>query len=131
MSLEAITPRPIGVICSEFESFLSTFPTLLCYSHACGERIKKYGNRMDNVWDLRVAYAEAVKIVEAQNALCEKAENGLWDLINTPFPRDMKWESLVDVIRGRVKACVLPPRLHYESKLNLSQTGFCCLRGSC
>lgn len=81
---------------------------MLRYSHACGERIKKYGNRMDNVWDMRVAYTEAAKIVEAQDALCAKAENGLWDLIDTPFPQDIKWESLVDVIRGRVKACVLP-----------------------
>jgi len=64
---------------------------------------------MDNVWALRVAYTEAVKLVEAQNAFCAKAENGLWNLIDTPFPQDIKWESLVDVIRGRVKACVISP----------------------
>jgi hypothetical protein len=62
---------------------------------------------MDNVWALRVAYSEAVKLVEAQNAFCAKAENGLWNLIDTPFPQDIKWESLMDVIRGRVKACIM------------------------
>jgi len=62
---------------------------------------------MDNVWALRVAYTEAVKLVEAQNAFCAKAENGLWNLIDTPFPQDIKWESLVDVIRGRVKVCII------------------------
>jgi hypothetical protein len=98
------------------------------YSHACGESVKKYGNRMDNAWALRVAYTEAVKLVEAQNAFCAKAENGLWNLIDTPFPQDIKWESLVDVIRGRVKACIISP-LQDEPKSNgLTKIGFCSLR---
>jgi hypothetical protein len=66
---------------------------------------------MDNGWALRAAYSEAVKIVEAQNAFCAKAEIGFWNQINTPFPQDIKWESLVDVIRGRVKACIIPPTM--------------------
>lgn len=29
---------------------------------------------------------------------------GRWDVLdNTPFPEDLQWESLVDVLRGRVK----------------------------
>lgn len=62
---------------------------------------------MDNIWALRAAYSEAVKIIEAQDAFCAKAEDGLWNLIDAPFPQDIKWESLVDVIRGRVKVNII------------------------
>lgn len=58
---------------------------------------------MDTMWSLRLAYAEAAKVKVAQEEFCAKAENGLWDSINTPFPEDLKWEALVDVLRGRVK----------------------------
>ncbi|KAF9534703.1 carbohydrate esterase family 9 protein [Crepidotus variabilis] len=70
---------------------------------ACGESTRVHGNRMDTMWSLRVAYTEAIKMKAAQDEFCAKAENGLWDLINTPFPEDLKWEALVDVLRGKVK----------------------------
>ncbi|KAF8958055.1 hypothetical protein BDZ97DRAFT_1950338 [Flammula alnicola] len=62
--------------------------------HACGENPDRlYGQtRMDGQWNFRHAYDEARKIRDAQNAFCAK------------FPEDLQWESLVDVLRGRVKA---------------------------
>ena len=29
------------------------------------------------------------------------------EIRNTPFPEDLQWESLVDILRGRVKVCLL------------------------
>ncbi|KAF8165543.1 hypothetical protein B0H34DRAFT_689508 [Crassisporium funariophilum] len=70
---------------------------------ACGENLKPYGNRMDTMWALRAAYNEAMKIKVSQDEYCAKAEAGFWDSIITPFPDDLKWEMLVDVLRGKVK----------------------------
>lgn len=61
-------------------------------------------SRMDAAWEFRHAYDEARKIKEAQDDFCAKVDNGLWDqLEGEPFPEDLQWESLVDVLRGRVK----------------------------
>ena len=73
------------------------------FSQACGEKVRAYGNRMDTIWALRAAYTEAAKLKAAQDEYCAKAENGFWDMINTTFPEDAKWEMLLDVLRGRVK----------------------------
>ena len=59
---------------------------------------------MDNVWALRAAFAMARGYRDAQDALCARAEAGLWDEGATHvYPEDYRWESLVDVLRGRVK----------------------------
>jgi len=58
---------------------------------------------MDSIWSLRTAYTEAMKIKLAQDEYCANAENGLWNSLAAPFPDDLKWEMLVDVLRGKVK----------------------------
>jgi hypothetical protein len=58
---------------------------------------------METAWFFRAAYNEARKIKVAQDVFCEKAEAGLWGSINGDFPEDLKWEMLVDVLRGKVK----------------------------
>ncbi|KAI0329537.1 composite domain of metallo-dependent hydrolase [Cubamyces sp. BRFM 1775] len=71
---------------------------------ACGESVRGYGNRMDTVWALRSAYAEARRVRDAQDAFCARAQAGLWDeLSNESYREDLRWEALVDVLRGRVK----------------------------
>ncbi|CCM02332.1 uncharacterized protein FIBRA_04424 [Fibroporia radiculosa] len=71
---------------------------------ACGENLRRYGNRMDSMWSFRSAYNEARKIKYAQDTFCAKAEAGLWDqLEGEDFPESLQWEALVDVLRGRVK----------------------------
>ncbi|KAI0797030.1 hypothetical protein C8Q75DRAFT_796702 [Abortiporus biennis] len=71
---------------------------------ACGENLRRYGTRMDALWSFRSAYDEARKIKNAQDAFCTKAEQGLWnELKGESFPDDLKWEMLVDVLRGKVK----------------------------
>ncbi|KAF8969443.1 carbohydrate esterase family 9 protein [Flammula alnicola] len=70
---------------------------------ACGENLRGYGNRMDTMWSFRVAYTEAMKIKLSQDDYCAKAEEGLWDSLSGPFPEDVRWEMLVDVLRGKVK----------------------------
>ena len=59
---------------------------------------------MDNVWAFRQAYNKARELKTAQDAYCAKVEAGQFDEIaHTPFPHDLQWEALVDVLRGRVK----------------------------
>ncbi|KAI0677231.1 composite domain of metallo-dependent hydrolase [Trametes maxima] len=71
---------------------------------ACGETVQAYGNRMDTMWALRSAYAEASRVRDAQDAFCARAEAGLWnDIAGQSYPEDLRWEALVDVLRGRVK----------------------------
>ncbi|KAI9569587.1 composite domain of metallo-dependent hydrolase [Boletus coccyginus] len=72
--------------------------------HACGENPSRvYGNsRMDTFWAFREAYDTARKIKESQDAYCTKALAGEWDGLDD-FPGDLRWEALVDVLRGRVK----------------------------
>ena len=71
---------------------------------ACGENLIKYGTRMDTLWAFRSAYNEARKIKSLQDNFCAKAESGLWNEIHgQDFPESLKWEMLVDVLRGRVK----------------------------
>ncbi|TFK75753.1 composite domain of metallo-dependent hydrolase [Pluteus cervinus] len=70
--------------------------------HTCGERLRNYGNRMDHAWSFRAAYESARSIKEAQDDYCLKAQAGLWESLGG-FPKNLQWESLVDVLRGRVK----------------------------
>ncbi|KAH9482556.1 hypothetical protein JR316_0004656 [Psilocybe cubensis] len=44
-----------------------------------------------------------MKIKLAQDEYCSKAEQGLWHTLGGPFPEDLRWEMLVEVLRGRVK----------------------------
>ena len=74
---------------------------------ACGENLRGYGNRMDSMWSLRAAYTEAMKIKLSQDEYCANAENGLWNSLSGPFPDDLRWEMLVDVLRGRVKVSLI------------------------
>ncbi|KZT72052.1 carbohydrate esterase family 9 protein [Daedalea quercina L-15889] len=77
--------------------------------HACGENPSRvYGNtRMDTIWAFRQAYDTARKIKESQDAYCVDADAGNWDALkDKPYPEDLQWESLVDVLRGRVKVQV-------------------------
>ncbi|KAJ6539527.1 carbohydrate esterase family 9 protein [Mycena capillaripes] len=69
---------------------------------ACGETPSEYGNRPDAIWALRSAYAEARDVLAAQDAYCSKVEAGLWDSLG-PFPENLRFEMLVDVLRGKVK----------------------------
>ncbi|KAL4247110.1 hypothetical protein ABKN59_001378 [Abortiporus biennis] len=72
---------------------------------ACGENIsRRYGTRMDVIWAFREAYDTARKLKVAQDDYCAKVEAGLWDDIKgETFPEELKWEVLVDVLRGRVR----------------------------
>ncbi|PPQ64627.1 hypothetical protein CVT24_008364 [Panaeolus cyanescens] len=71
---------------------------------ACGENLKLYGNRMDSIWSFRQAYNEATRIKLSQDDYCEKVENGLWEELGSdPFPENLRWEMLIDVLRGKVK----------------------------
>jgi uncharacterized cupin superfamily protein len=72
---------------------------------------------MDTIWALRSAYNQAMKIKVSQDEYCRKAESGLWDLLDGPFPVDFRWEMLVDVLRGKVKvASILNLEILYFSK---------------
>ncbi|KJA29058.1 hypothetical protein HYPSUDRAFT_211640 [Hypholoma sublateritium FD-334 SS-4] len=72
--------------------------------HACGENPSDVyqGTRMDTFWDFRQGYNTAKKIKEEQDAYCARALNEDWEDLGD-FPQDLKWEALVDVLRGRVK----------------------------
>ncbi|KAG8880724.1 hypothetical protein FRB98_004765 [Tulasnella sp. 332] len=73
--------------------------------HATGENPSRVyeGTRMDTMWAFRSAYEEARKVRDAQDAYCVKAESGLWNGLGPDVPKDLKWEALVDVLRGKVK----------------------------
>ncbi|KAJ3769241.1 hypothetical protein FB446DRAFT_227416 [Lentinula raphanica] len=71
---------------------------------ACGENPSRFysGTRMDTIWAYRKGYEEARKLKVKQDAYCEKAAAGQWNALGD-FPDDLKWEALVDVLRGKVK----------------------------
>jgi hypothetical protein len=74
--------------------------------HATGENQRRHGTRMDSTWGFREAYNEARKVKESQDSFCSKVERGQWDdpdVKGKVFPESLKWEALVDVLRGRVK----------------------------
>ncbi|KAK0188101.1 carbohydrate esterase family 9 protein [Armillaria mellea] len=65
--------------------------------------MKVYGvSRMDTTWAFREAYNTASQIKRKQDAYCSKAMSGQWQGLGE-YPEDLKWEALVDVIRGHVK----------------------------
>lgn len=48
-------------------------------------------------------YAQARNIKEEQDRFCNNVLNGNWQLASSRFPEELKWEALVDVLRGRAK----------------------------
>ncbi|GLB34476.1 putative carbohydrate esterase family 9 protein [Lyophyllum shimeji] len=87
--------------------------------HACGENPSRVYSqtRMDSGWSFRQAYDTARKVKEAQDAFCTRVRNvqkhGWWPwslgkhiASLGDFPEDLQWESLVDVLRGRVKLSI-------------------------
>ncbi|KAL1744952.1 hypothetical protein HDZ31DRAFT_37449 [Schizophyllum fasciatum] len=70
--------------------------------HACARVYSQ--TRMDTFWQFREAYNKARQIKNDQDDFCEAALAGRWNEVqNKPFPEELKWEALVDVLRGRVK----------------------------
>jgi len=57
-----------------------------------------------------ISYDSARRIKEKQDEYCLRALRGQWKNLGE-FPEDLKWEALVDVLRGRVKVfpCKLLP----------------------
>ncbi|TFK25671.1 amidohydrolase [Coprinopsis marcescibilis] len=82
--------------------------------HACGENPSDqfHHSRMDTMWAFREAYNKAQKIKQRQDEFCSRAlskkswkhASDLEDL--GEFPDPLRWEALVDVLRGRVKVNV-------------------------
>ncbi|THU95633.1 carbohydrate esterase family 9 protein [Dendrothele bispora CBS 962.96] len=70
--------------------------------HACGENPSRVysDTRMDTIWAFRDAYNKASQLKKKQDDFCAKVEAGQ---ATGDFPDDLQWESLVDVLRGRVK----------------------------
>ena len=53
------------------------------------------------------SYNKAREIKTAQDQYCNAVLGGDWATLNkSPFPEDLQWEALVDVLRGRVKVQV-------------------------
>jgi len=53
--------------------------------------------------DLFNRYAQARNIKEEQDRFCNNILNDNWQFVSSHFPEELKWEALVDVLRGRVK----------------------------
>lgn len=64
--------------------------------HACGENIHGVYNdmRFDQGWNFRKAYNKATQIKDKQDAWCAKGKDN-----SEPFPEELEWEALVDVLR--------------------------------
>lgn len=74
---------------------------------------------MDAAWNYRQAYNEARKVKEAQDQFCEDLERGRIEAA-PEFPESpLELESLVDVLRGRVKVNNL--HLEYRNELSRSE----------
>ncbi|KAL0577323.1 hypothetical protein V5O48_004679, partial [Marasmius crinis-equi] len=71
--------------------------------HACGENPSRVysDTRMDTIWAFREAYDKAAQVKKQQDNFCARVEAGDFEGLGE-FPEDLKWEALVDVIRGRV-----------------------------
>ena len=60
---------------------------------------------MDNIWAFREIYDKARQLKESQDAYCGKVLNN--DFVGVgPFPEELKYEAIVDILRGRVKVQV-------------------------
>lgn len=61
---------------------------------------------MDSIWFFRSAYHQARQEKLLQDTYCQRAEAGLWESLDGDYPEDIKWEMLVDVLRGKVKVSI-------------------------
>ncbi|KIM80183.1 hypothetical protein PILCRDRAFT_73396 [Piloderma croceum F 1598] len=102
-SISKVIEPPYTLNGSHFDHSLT--PRWRHMKHACGENPSRVYSqtRMDSAWEFRQAYNEGRKLKESQDQFCAKAKAGLWDDLGE-FPEDLQWESLVDVLRGKVKA---------------------------
>lgn len=57
---------------------------------------------MKYVDSLNFSYNKATEIMKQQDDYCRKAEAGEFENLGE-FPDNLQWESLVDVLRGKVK----------------------------
>ena len=57
---------------------------------------------MDNIWAFCEVYNAARKIKEKRDAYREKALNNEWTSLDD-LPEKVKWEALVDILRGHVE----------------------------
>lgn len=49
-------------------------------------------------------YNKARQLKHAQDTYCAKVEAGKFEEVaDIPYPEDLQWEALVDILRGRVK----------------------------
>ncbi|KAF9055504.1 hypothetical protein BDZ89DRAFT_1088087 [Hymenopellis radicata] len=63
--------------------------------------------RRFTIWAIRSAYRKAQQMKNLQDVYCAKAEAGMWSEIQyQPFPTDFQLETLVNVLRGKVKVSV-------------------------
>ncbi|KAI1139354.1 amidohydrolase [Hypoxylon sp. FL0543] len=78
---------------------------------ACGENSKRtYGlvgehgptSRLGESWEFRHAFEQAAKLLQAQDDWCTEAESVGVEQMNRYLPQDLKWETLVAVLRGQV-----------------------------
>jgi hypothetical protein len=51
-------------------------------------------------------YNKAREIRDAQDTYCEKLSSGPYEDLG-PYPEDLQWESLVDVLRGKVTSVLM------------------------
>lgn len=77
---------------------------------------------MDNVWALREVYDKAWQMKQKQDEYCEKALANDWEGLGA-FPEELRWEALVDVLRGRVKVKMNEDKLDSESTMLTLATG--------
>ncbi|TCD63037.1 hypothetical protein EIP91_006073 [Steccherinum ochraceum] len=97
--------EPPYTINSSFLELTESFPWRQM-KHACGENPSRvYGQtRMDTIWQFREAYNKARELKDQQDQYCERVLKGDRELLeSSPYPEDLQWEALVDVLRGRVK----------------------------
>ena len=59
---------------------------------------------IDNLTSCVIRYSQSAAVLRAQDDYCTKAFAGQWDdIAGQKFPDDLKWEALVDVMRGKTK----------------------------
>lgn len=109
---------------------------MLATRMACGEGTRAYGNRMDNIWALRAAFAVARGFRDAQDTFCSRVEAGPWDESLTEaragaYPEDYRWEALVEVLRGRVKVCTSLIRACFDGRGSRTEPFGVIIAGIC
>lgn len=97
---QSMQVEPPFVIVNEGNGTWERTGTWRHIKHATGENPSRfYGNtRMDSAYDFRRAYNEGRKLKEEQERWCASPKTQ-----DTPFPTNLEWEVLADVIRGNVK----------------------------